>query len=70
MPTNAENIDTAIAILITKIAAESAITRPNYSIHGQSVSREGFLASLLKQLKELQELKGSIDGPWEIEVTG
>jgi hypothetical protein len=57
MATPAENLDTAINAILAEIAANPLAV--SYSIHGQSVSR----GDLEKRLKELQAMRGAVQGP-------
>lgn len=64
MPTNSENLETAIAAVLTALAAGAGT--PNYSIDGQSVDRN----SLLQRLDGLMALRTPINGPFETETIG
>lgn len=61
-----------IVTRINAILAELPTVRsgPNYSIDGQSVSMEGYRASLLAELAQLRAMLQDLDGPYEIESVG
>ncbi len=66
MPTNAENIATIKSNLLTALATESASPKPSYSIDGQQVDWNGYRASLLKQIADLDAILAAAAGPWEV----
>ena len=65
MATNAENIATIKANLLTALATESASPKPSYSVDGQSVDWNGYRASLLAQIASLNALLSTEAGPFE-----
>ena len=64
--TNLETARDQIAALIVEITAEK---KPSYSVDGQSVSWESYLATLTNQLSTLNALIGQ-GAPFEHESTG
>ena len=64
MPTDAQNLDTAISVILTELASNAG--NPNYTIDGQTVSRD----SLLDRLSKLQQMRTAISGPFETETIG
>lgn len=64
MPTDLENLQTARSAILTELAANAG--KPNYTIDGQSVSRD----SLLDRLTKLNALINVFEGPFELETRG
>lgn len=65
MPTDLENIDTAISNWIRWIATESANPKPSYAIDGQSVQWTQAYQYAVEQVAKLRQLKVDLSGPWE-----
>jgi hypothetical protein len=70
MATNAENIATIKANLLTALATESANPKPSYSMGGQSFDWNGYRSAVLKQIADLDALLAAAEGPWEANVQG
>lgn len=67
MATDAANIATIRSNLLTALATESANPKPSYSVDGQSVDWNGYRASVLKQIADLNSLMAAAEGPYEIQ---
>lgn len=59
------DLQAAQASLTAAIASAVANPQPSYSIDGQSVDRNAYLASLTARLKEVNRLIVEIEGPYE-----
>jgi len=59
------DLEAAQASLTAAIAAAVADPKPSYSIDGQSVNHDAYLASLTARLKEINRLIVEIGGPFE-----
>src|SRR5262249_51560288 len=70
MPTDTQNLDTAISAARAALAALYANPQPDYSIGGQSVSWSAMRASLVKELNDLLQQRLRADGPFEIRAYG
>lgn len=65
MATDAENMATVISNLLAYLATESANPKPSYSIDGQSVSWDQHRASIMQQIREMQDMAA---GPFEVQT--
>lgn len=70
MATNAENIATIKANLLSALATESASPKPSYSIDGQQVDWNGYRAAITKQISDLNLLLMAEQGPVEDVLQG
>ena len=66
MATDIQNIATIKSNLLAALATESANPKPSYSIDGQNVDWNGYRASLLKQIADLDAILAAAGGPWEV----
>ncbi|AMV25432.1 hypothetical protein VT84_13605 [Gemmata sp. SH-PL17] len=60
MATVAENLQTAIANVASKLATESANPQPSYSLDGKSFSWNEYRESLVRQLEALQKAVNAV----------
>lgn len=65
MPTNAENLATALTNLCIDIAAWE-FEKPSYAAEGKSVQWTQHMEALLRQLEVLKRAQTILDGPFEI----
>lgn len=70
MATDAQNLATIRSGILAALAEDAANPKPNYSIAGQSVDRASWRSSLMQELKDLNAIQDSINGPWEEAVQG
>ena len=68
--TNLSNLQTSLSNLTAALATATASPKPSYSIDGQSVSHESYLAMLVTQIKALTELVVDAAGPYEEHTIG
>ena len=68
--TDATNLTTARSNLLTELASVTANPKKSYSINGQSVDHNAYRASLLANLKDINELISAVGGPFEVETIG
>ena len=68
MPTDSQNMATAINSLTAAIAAACENPKPNYTIDGQTVSHSDYLKGLFESLAMAREQQASIQGPWQIDI--
>lgn len=68
MPTDTEiaQLKTARGTLVTALVTATASPKPSYSVDGQSVSHDQYRDSLIRQIKELDELINLVEGPIEV----
>lgn len=66
MPTNAENLATALASLTTRITEVLANPLPNITVDGVSIDRMGYYRSLLELQKALIQQAQMVAGPFEV----
>ncbi len=67
---DATNLATSRANLLAELVTVTASSQKSYSIDGQSVDHNAYRASLLKSLKDINELMAAIGGPYEVETVG
>lgn len=67
---DATNLTAARSNLLTELASVTANPKKSYSIDGQSVDHNAYRASLLANLKSINELISAVGGPFEVETIG
>ncbi len=67
---DATNLASARSNLLAELVTVTASSQKSYSIDGQSVDHNAYRMSLLKSLREINELMAAIGGPYEVETVG
>ena len=70
MPTAAENLDTAITNYATILADISANPKLDYMVGDQRVSWTEYQAFIIGAMKDLQEAKSALSGPFIVRSRG
>lgn len=60
MASDADNLATIRSNILATLASESANPKPSYNINGQNVDWNGYRASLMQQLKGVNELMAQV----------
>jgi hypothetical protein len=68
MPTDAQNMATAISNLTAAIVTATSNPKPNYTIDGQTVSHSDYLKGLFDSLRMAREQQAALDGPFDFEI--
>jgi hypothetical protein len=63
--TDADRLASIKTLYLTALAEDAANPRPDYSIDGQSVSRESWRAGLFARVKDIDELAQAAE-PYEL----
>ena len=66
MATDAENLATIRSNILSILATESAAPKPSYNVDGQSFDWNGYRASLMTQLANINAMAAAISGPYEV----
>lgn len=67
MPVNWSAIVTKLETALNNALDNPA---PNYSINGQTVSFESYIAMLRRELAEAEKMEATQDGPWSVVKRG
>lgn len=70
MATRAENLQTALNQIALRIAEVTAEKKPSYSVDGESVSWETYLATLIDKQEALEKALARASGPFEVRSRG
>jgi len=68
MATDLENLQTFRSNILTELAAIT-VTK-SYTIDGKTVDHNAYRASLLANLREVNEQISEVEGPWEDNIQG
>ncbi len=64
------NLTTTRSNILAKLASITASSQKSYNIDGQSVDHNAYRESLLRSLKQIDEVMVSTGGPFEVETVG